>query len=208
LFRYTPPRDVAEDALQLVTYQLRDGSNDNQVGTDDWQVTIDVVPVNRPPTLQLDRNAPATFLSVQTNVGRNLPLSYNLTLADPDVEAGSMYFSARLVCLEANQANCAGRLILNDFGQGTLEVFTPTQIVGTGMIFDLQLALKALTFRSNIVGRYNLTIIINDNGNLGVCPLVPGQNEIVRFCPLQAEFHAQITVDDGNAINTIVLLRA
>jgi hypothetical protein len=205
LFRYTPPTNVAADSLQVVTYQLQDGSNDNQVGVDDWVVTIDVIAVNQAPTLQLDNNAPSSNLVLATSVGAGLPLNYNLTLADPDVESGTMLFSANLVCLETKTENCVGRIVVTDIASGTVITRTNTNIVIKGMIFDLQVVLRTFNFISTKMSRYALNVTINDNGNLGVCPPVPGANTIVRFCPLQANLNAVITVDDGSAINTIVI---
>ncbi len=205
LFRYTPPRDVAADSLQVVTYQLSDGSGDNKPGIDDWTVTIDVIAVNQAPTLVLDTNAPSSNIALATNLGVGLPLNYNLTLFDPDVESGTMLFTATLVCLESNQQNCVGKIVVNDIGQGQFVTNTPNKIVVKGMIFDIQVVLQSFNFISFKTGKYNLTVTINDNGNLGVCPLTPGSNTIVRYCPREAVLTSALTVDNGTSINTIVI---
>lgn len=205
LFRYTPPTNVAADSLQVVTYQLRDGSNDNVVGVDDWVVTIDVIAVNQAPTLKLDNNAPTSSLVLSTSVGVGLPLNYNLTLADPDVESGTMNFTATLVCLETRPENCVGRIVVTDLASAVATTRTNTNIVIRGRLFDLRVVLRTFNFISTRMGKYNLTVTISDNGNLGVCPPVPGTNTIVRFCPLAATLNAALTVDDSDTINTVVI---
>eukprot|EP00029_Vermamoeba_vermiformis_P013072 TRINITY_DN7_c0_g1_i1.p1 TRINITY_DN7_c0_g1~~TRINITY_DN7_c0_g1_i1.p1 ORF type:complete len:1904 (-),score=606.63 TRINITY_DN7_c0_g1_i1:151-5862(-) len=205
LFRYTPPRDQASDSLQVLTYQLEDGSGDNKPGVDNWVVTIDVIAINQAPTLTLDNNPPSSNLVLSSSVGAGLPLNYNLTLVDPDVLSGTMLFTAQLTCLEPKPENCGGRIVVTDIASGQFITKTNTTIVIKGMIFDLQVVLSAFNFVSAKMGKYSLNVTINDNGNLGVCPLTPGSNTIVRFCPREAVLTTTITVDDSDAINTIVI---
>jgi hypothetical protein len=204
-FRYTPPLNTASDSLQIITYQLRDGSPDNKPGVDDWTVTIDVIAINQAPTFQLDDQAPTSLINLTTNIGVGLPLNYNLTLRDPDVESGTMTFSAKLTCLEAKKENCDGFILVTDIASGIVQTRTNDTIVIKGLIFDIQTILRTFYFIGKKMSKYSMTVSVNDNGNLGVCPLTPGSNEIVRFCPQQAVLTAIIQVDDSDSINTIVI---
>jgi hypothetical protein len=117
------------------------------------------------PRLKLNGQAGLRAISMCTDVGLNLPLKYALVL-DTASTSFSLPFDIRLEPLGAGSLPAGARLIVNDVGQAELFEYTDTRVRGAGVVFDLQLALDALTIRSPAAGAAHLVIEIGDmNGD-------------------------------------------
>lgn len=96
-----------------------------------------------PVSLSLDSLAKTSAQTLCVTAGTSLPVGFNLTLHDPGI-SNQIAFDVSLT----RAASGVGALSVSDVGQATNFVATPTHIAATGSVFDLQLALDSLSFRS------------------------------------------------------------
>jgi hypothetical protein len=78
---------------------------------------------------------------------------------------------------------------------------TPHLLHFRARIIQINSLLNAISFTSEKNAKVRMTITVNDNGNTGACSLVPGQ-PVQRFCPLQAQFVANIEVAPATPLST------
>jgi hypothetical protein len=128
-----------------------------------------------------------------------------------DVEFGTMDLTVVVECLSESGAvlsdsDCPAELsvlntVLRSLPDTQTVTNTPHLLHFKARIIQINSLLNAITFTSEENAKVRMTITVNDNGNTGACPLIPGQ-PAQRFCPLQAQFVANIEVAPATPLST------
>lgn len=213
-FTYNPPLNTWGNSLQVLSYVLDDHKGDLILPDDIWHSSIDVIPINHAPEFIYNGAPPAQFIEVNTTLPVGSLLVYNLSVIDIDVELGTMNLTVMVVCLADNgtvmaDSSCPAKLSVNDGIVNSLSnvqtvAITAHELYFMARINQINSLLSAFTLSSDINANVRMTITVNDNGNTGDCPLVPGQ-PLQTYCPLQCQFVANVLIAPATSLSTIVI---
>jgi hypothetical protein len=201
--------------LQVLKYVFDDHHGDLIIPDDVWNSAVDVIPINDPPRFSLNGGEPSQYIEVNTSLPTDTSLVYNLSVSDPDVEFGTMNLTVTVACLADNgtvlpDSECPAVLsvsngIVRNLPDVQSNEISSHRLSFAARIIQINSLLSAFTLSSQNNANVRMTITVNDNGNTGACPLIPGQ-PIQRYCPLQSEFVANIVIAPGVPLSTSMFL--